>query len=92
MGRSIYPPCLIGAPPLFGTRRSVAAGLLQTTSLPFIVAATQIGRELGLITEATEAALIAAGLLSVLIFPILARTLLRRSEMDSSPVQKQSET
>lgn len=77
--------------PLVGTRRSMAAGLLQATSLTFIVAATQIGRELGLITKATGAALIAAGLLSVLIFPLLALTLLRRREMDSPPVQKQSE-
>ena len=47
-------------------------------SLSFIVAATQIGLELGLITKATSAALIAAGVLSVLIFPIIALTLLRR--------------
>ncbi len=77
--------------PLVGTRRSMAAGLLQATSLSFIVAATQIGGELGLITKATGAALIAAGLLSVLIFPLLALTLLRRREMNSPPVQKQSE-
>ena len=77
--------------PLVGTRRSVAAGLLQATSLSFIVAATQIGRELGLITKVTGAALIAAGLLSVLIFPIVALTLLRRRETDSPLLQKQSE-
>ena len=77
--------------PLVGTRRSVAAGLLQATSLSFIVAATQIGRELGLITKATGAALIAAGLLSVLIFPILVLILLRHRETDSPPVGKQSE-
>jgi len=58
---------------------------LQATSLSFIVAATRIGRELGLITKATGAALIAAGLLSVLIFPVLALTLLRRSKTDSDP-------
>ncbi len=62
--------------PLVGSRRSVVAGLLQATSLSFIVAASQIGLELGLITKATGAALIAAGLLSVLIFPIMALTLL----------------
>ncbi len=66
--------------PLVGNRRSVVAGLLQATSLSFIVAASQIGMELGLITKATGAALIAAGLLSVLIFPIMALTTLRRSE------------
>lgn len=66
--------------PLVGARRSLIAGLLQATSLSFIVAASQIGLALGLITKATGAALIAAGLLSVLIFPILALTLLRRGE------------
>src|SRR5215467_14970843 len=63
--------------PLVGGSRSIVAGLLQATSLSFIVAASQIGLELGLITKATGAALIAAGLLSVLIFPLLALTILR---------------
>lgn len=66
--------------PLVGTRRSVIAGLLQATSLTFIVAATQIGLVLGVITRATGAALIVAGLLSVFIFPVLAVTLLRRGD------------
>ena len=44
---------------------------MQATSLPFIVAGTAIGQELGLITAGSSAALIAAGLLSVLIFPAL---------------------
>ena len=43
---------------------------MQATSLPFIVAATAIGLDLGLIDAAASAALIGAGLLSVLIFPI----------------------
>ncbi|GAC1312805.1 MAG: cation:proton antiporter [Ktedonobacteraceae bacterium] len=73
--------------PLVGSRRSVVAGLLQATSLSFIVAASQIGLELGLITKATGAALIAAGLLSVLIFPILALTLLRRRAIRSATVK-----
>ncbi len=63
--------------PFVGTRRSIVAGLFQATSLSFIVAASQIGLDLHLITKATGAALIAAGLLSVLIFPIIALTLLR---------------
>ena len=67
--------------PLVGQRRAVIAGLLQATSLSFIVAASQIGLELGLISKASGAALVAAGLLSVLIFPILALTLLRRTAM-----------
>jgi Kef-type K+ transport system membrane component KefB len=71
--------------PLVGSRRSVVAGLLQATSLSFIVAASQIGLELGLITKATGAALIAAGLLSVLIFPLLALTILRHDSEVSTP-------
>jgi Kef-type K+ transport system membrane component KefB len=62
-----------------GTRRSMVAGLLQATSLPFVVAAAQIGMELGELDQATGAALIAAGLLSVLLFPLGALTVLRRA-------------
>jgi Kef-type K+ transport system membrane component KefB len=60
-------------------RETAAAGLLQATSLPFIVAASMIGVELGMLDEATSAALIAAGLLSVLLFPLLALMALRGS-------------
>jgi Kef-type K+ transport system membrane component KefB len=60
-----------------GTRGTVAAALLQATSLPFIVAATQIGVELGAISEQNSAALIGAGLLSVIVFPITALGLLK---------------
>jgi Kef-type K+ transport system membrane component KefB len=63
-----------------GTRRTVAAALLQATSLPFIVAATQIGIELGTVSEANAAALVGAGILSVLVFPLLAVTVLRERE------------
>jgi Kef-type K+ transport system membrane component KefB len=62
-----------------GTRKAAIAGLMQSTSLPFIVAATAIGQQLGLIDAAAGAALIGAGLLSVLLFPLIALTLLRRT-------------
>jgi Kef-type K+ transport system membrane component KefB len=55
------------------------AVLMQATSLPFIVAATAVGLALDVVTPANAAALIAAGLLSVVIFPALALALLRRS-------------
>jgi Kef-type K+ transport system membrane component KefB len=71
-----------GLPALLGLRASgpratLALGLLQATSLPFIVTATQIGVALGKITPVTAAALVCAGLLSVLIFPLVALGLLR---------------
>jgi Kef-type K+ transport system membrane component KefB len=62
---------------LLGGRDAAIAGLLQATSLPFIVAATAIGLDLGVIDAATSAALIAAGLLSVVIFPATGLALLR---------------
>jgi Kef-type K+ transport system membrane component KefB len=65
--------------PRIGTGRTVVAALLQATSLPFIVAAAQIGMELGKLDQATGAALVAAGLLSVLLFPLAALTVLRRT-------------
>src|SRR5437763_10216274 len=66
--------------PLVGGQRRIVAGLLQATSLPFIVAASPIGLELGVLGTATAAALIATGLLSVLIFPLGALSLLRRAQ------------
>lgn len=55
----------------------IASGLLQATSLPLIVAATTIGVQLHAILPANGAALVAAGLLSVVIFPAMALPLLR---------------
>ncbi len=60
-----------------GARRTVVAALLQATSLPFLVAAAQIGVELGTIDGTTAAALVGAGILSVLVFPFLSLTMLR---------------
>jgi Kef-type K+ transport system membrane component KefB len=61
-------------------RHAAIAGVMQATSLPFIVAATAIGMELDLIDAAAGAALVGAGLLSVLIFPLSGLLLLRRAE------------
>jgi Kef-type K+ transport system membrane component KefB/predicted lipoprotein with Yx(FWY)xxD motif len=58
-------------------RKTVVAGLLQATSLPFIVAATQIGLALELLTPANAAALVAAGLLSLLLFPLASLIVLQ---------------
>jgi len=59
----------------FGPRRTAAAALLQATSLPFIVTATQIGVLTGHLDATTAAGLVCAGLLSVLVFPAAAATL-----------------
>jgi Kef-type K+ transport system membrane component KefB len=67
-----------------GSRGAVAAGLLQATSLPFLVTATSIGVSLGAMTVATAAALVATGLLSVLVFPLAALIVLRSGAEDDA--------
>src|SRR6266496_3223227 len=68
--------------PLATRTQTVAAALLQATSLSFLVVSGQIGVQLDLIRPATYAALVAAGLLSVLLFPLTALTLLRGAERE----------
>jgi Kef-type K+ transport system membrane component KefB len=70
--------------PLIGPRRVLPAALLQATSLPFIVAATAIGVELDVLSASNASALVAAGLLSVIIFPMAAMALLRAEAPASS--------
>ena len=53
-----------------GARRAVVGGLSQATSLPFIVTATAIGWSSTCWAARRRAALIAAGLVSVLVFPV----------------------
>jgi Kef-type K+ transport system membrane component KefB len=60
--------------------QTLAAALLQATSLSFLVVAGQIGVQLDLLRPAVYAALVAAGLLSVLLFPLTALTLLRSGQ------------
>ncbi len=67
---------------LFDRRSMLAAGLLQATSLPFIVTATQIGVLTGLMSGVTAAAMVCAGLLSVIAFPVVALGLLRHTHSD----------
>jgi Kef-type K+ transport system membrane component KefB len=68
-------PALLSARRL-GAAQVVAVGLLQATSLSLPVVAGAIGVSLGLMTPPTYAALVAAGLISVLVFPLLAVRLL----------------
>jgi predicted Kef-type K+ transport protein len=70
--------------PMIDTKGVLAAALLQATSLPFIVATTGIGMELGILSPATGAALVVAGLLSVVLFPLGTLTLLRSSKRPSA--------
>jgi Kef-type K+ transport system membrane component KefB len=68
-----------------GRRHTLAVALLQATSLPFIVTATQIGVLTGRITSITATALVCAGLLSVLVFPSIALGLLSSADRQPAP-------
>ena len=70
--------------PLLDRRETLVAGLLQATSLPFLVTTTAIGHELGLIGAGEGAALVGAGLVSVLAFPAAGFALLRRGVTNRS--------
>jgi Kef-type K+ transport system membrane component KefB len=78
-------PALLYRPLAERGSQLVAGGLLQATSLSLPVVAGQIGVDLGLIRPTNYVALVAAGLLSVVIFPLVALTLLK---MKPSPGQQ----
>ncbi len=58
-----------------GTRGAIAIAFLQSATLTFPVVVSEIGLSLGLLDQATAAALIGAALISVLIFPAMALAL-----------------
>lgn len=68
----------------FATRRTAAAGLLQATSLSFIVVATQIGLTLGIMYPATATALVGAGLITVIVFPAVAFGMIGEPEVEAA--------
>jgi hypothetical protein len=74
-----------------GRRELVALGLLQATSLPFLIAATAIGREMGVLDPAVGAGLVAAGLVSVLLFPAVALALLPHTPLPDGRVRATGE-
>ena len=64
-------------------RQVVAAGLLQATSLSVPVVAARIGTQLHTIDADTSAAIVTAGLLTVVLFPPLALFVLSRRRVDA---------
>ncbi len=65
-------PAVLYAPLAERRGQLIAAGLLQATSLSIPVVAGAIGVQLGVIQPSNYVALVTAGLLSVVIFPLLA--------------------
>jgi apolipoprotein N-acyltransferase len=58
---------------------------MEATSLTFVIVATEIGVAARLISTATSASLLAAGLLSAAIFPAVALRLLAEPQPQTGP-------
>jgi Kef-type K+ transport system membrane component KefB len=71
-------PALLYRPLAERREQLIAGGLLQATSLSFLIVAGQLGVDLDLLSPTNYTALVAAGLLSVIIFPLTALSLLKR--------------
>jgi Kef-type K+ transport system membrane component KefB len=71
-----------------GRRGAVAAGFLQATSLPVIVTAASIGVAIRVVAPVTAAALVAAGLMSVLLFPPIALGVIRAGRTQPQPADR----
>ncbi|WP_240193950.1 MULTISPECIES: cation:proton antiporter [unclassified Gordonia (in: high G+C Gram-positive bacteria)] len=65
-------PSMLAAPTGAARRERAAVGLMGATALPIIVVATDIGVEHHAITSTEAAVFVGAGVLSVLVFPIVA--------------------
>ncbi len=65
-------PTQLVAPKGTGRADRARLGLYAATGLPIIVAATTLATQQGLLSPGIAAALVAAGMLSVLVFPVLA--------------------
>jgi len=70
-------PAVLYRPLLDGWRQVLAAGLLQSTTLSIPIVGGSIGAHLGLVRPENYVALVAASLLSVMAFPIIATSLNR---------------
>ena len=75
-------PSLLAVPPNSTWADKRAIILFGATGLPIIVAVTSIGQDEGLISSGTTSALVGAGMLSVLLFPLLA---LRQRQRQRKP-------
>ena len=73
---------------LLPPRERVQLGLLAGTALPLLVAITEIGLRNGTMLPANAAALVGAGVVSVLIFPAVAMALRVREPQRPLPLQR----
>ena len=74
-------PALLAYGGLMTLPERVAAGFFQATNLSFIAAATATGLKLGKISNVDASALVAAGMVSVIMYPQIANWIVRRADV-----------
>jgi Kef-type K+ transport system membrane component KefB len=82
-----------GLPSLVVYRRALPARqraemtFITATTMPLLIALAEIGQQDGVMLPATSAALVGAGVLSVLVYPLIAVTLHRSAPLTSADVE-----
>ncbi|WP_414683951.1 cation:proton antiporter [Microbacterium sp.] len=90
-------PSQLAVPPGASGRDRAALALLSATGLPIIVAVTAIGVDEGILSPALASALVGAGMLSVLVFPLVGMALRAHSStrrsvaLDAPPAEPTQE-
>lgn len=81
-------PSTLAAPEGSSRRDRLSIALLGATALPIIVAVTAIGVDEGILSTAASALLVGAGMLSVLLFPLIAMSIRgERTVRTAEPVE-----
>jgi Kef-type K+ transport system membrane component KefB len=84
-------PSLLVYRRILPARQRIEMTFITATSLPLLIALAEIGQQDGVMLPATAAALVGAGVLSVLIFPLVAVGLHRRAPSVSANVGTRSD-
>jgi Kef-type K+ transport system membrane component KefB len=79
-------PALLAYRGVLGLRDRLQLGLITATTLPLLVALAEIGRRNGTMLPENAAALVGAGVLSVLVFPAAAVAIHRRRQRTEAEV------
>ncbi len=77
-------PSTLAAPEGSSRRDRLSIALLGATGLPIIVAVTQIGVDENILTTSHQTVLVAGGMLSVLLFPLIGMAL-RGERLKATP-------
>jgi Kef-type K+ transport system membrane component KefB len=79
-------PSLLAYRHVLAARQRVEMTFITATTLPLLIALAEIGQQDGVMLPATAAALVGAGVLAVLVFPLIAVTLHRSARLTPADV------